>query len=171
MPVPLIAAGALALQAGSLGISYFGGKEAEKNAKDTAKHDAELVRHQAEVQVNSILDAKTEAEQKAVQNMSVMARQAAIERGRILAGAGEAGVAGGSISSQLLASYQHEAQARGEEVYNLKAYKRQANRDIAAVEAGLQINIPKYEGSTPGGFATILAGAADLLKTYQSIKK
>lgn len=162
---------ALGLQAAGLGVSYFGAQEAEKDAKARAAHDTELIRHQAEVQTNTILEARTEAEKKAVQNMSVMARQAAIQRGRILAGAGEAGVAGGSVSGQLLQSYQHEAQARGEEIYNLKAYKRQTVRDIAAVEAGLQVNLPRYEGSAPGGFATILAGAASMLQTYQSMTK
>lgn len=166
-----IALASLALQAGSMGLSYLGGQEAEKNAKDRAQHDAALVRQQAEVQTQAILDAKSEAEKKAVQNISVMARQAAIERGRILAGAGEAGVAGGSVSSQLLASYQREAEVRGEEVYNLKAYKRQTTREIAAVEAGLQVNLPKYEGSSAGGFATILAGAASMLQTYHSMTK
>ena len=172
MPGPLVMPiAALALQAGSMASSYFGGKEAKSNAKDAAKHDAELVRAQAEVQTQTILEARTEAEKQAVQNISGMARQAAIERGRILAGAGEAGGAGGSVSSQLLASYQREAEARGSEIYNLKAYKRQAVRDIAAVEAGLQVNIPKYEGgSSASGFATILAGAASMLQTYHAMK-
>jgi len=172
MPAPIaLGVAALGLQAVGMGVSYLGGKEAESNAKDKVKHDAELVRQQAEVQTQTILEARTEAEKKAVQNMSLMARNAAIERGRILAGAGEAGVAGGSVSSQLLASYQREAEVRGEEIYNLKAYKRQTVRDIAAVEAGLQVNMPKYEGSSQSGFATILAGAADMLSSYYYMKK
>lgn len=166
-----LAIAALGLQAAGMGISYLGGKEAESNAKDKVKHDAELVRYQAQVQTSAILDARTEAEQQAVQNLSVMARQSMLERGRILAGAGEAGVAGGSVSSQLLASYQHEAEARGTEIYNLKAYQRQTVRDISAVEAGLQVSLPKYEGSTAGSFATILAGAANALQTYHYMKK
>lgn len=162
---------ALGAQAISMGVDYFAGQDAKKKAKQQAKADAELARHAAEVQINTILDQKTEAEKKAVQNMSLMARESAMQRGRILAGAGEAGIAGGSVSSSLLASYQSEAEARGNELYNLDAYRRQSARQIEAAKAGLAANMPRYEGSTPSGFATVLSGATQLLSSYYNITK
>ena len=162
MPIPL-AAVALGISAGSSIIGYAGAKEADQNAKDKAKHDSELMRAATEVQVDSILAAKTEAEKATVEKMSDMARAAIIERGRIIAAAGEAGVAGGSVSRQLLQSFQYEATSRGRELYNLSAQKRQYNRDIAAAEAGLQVNLPQAQKLAPTAGAAILGGALEAL--------
>lgn len=166
-----VALAALGLQAASTGLSIYGASDAKKKAKDQAKQDAALTRAQVETQIETITASKTEAEAQAVQQMSNMARQSAIQRGRILAGAGEAGVAGGSVSSALLETYQHEAEARGSELYNLAAYKRQANRQITAAETGLQINLPRYQDTGPSAGAIALAGAANMMSTYYNMTK
>jgi len=167
----LIPGAGLALTALTTGYSIYQGNKEAKKAKDNAKQAQELARYGAEVQVSQILDAQTEAEKKAVQSMSVMARQAAIERGRIIASAGEAGVAGGSVSQQLLTSYQHEAEARGNEIYNFQAYKRQAGRQIEAVRSGLALNLPKYESSGPNTTSILLGGLSALASQAYDIYK
>jgi hypothetical protein len=160
---------ALGLQAASTGLSLYGSSQAKKKAKDQVRQDAALTRAATETQIETITASKTEAENKSVQAMSKMARQAMIERGRILAGAGEAGVAGGSVAGALLQTFQYEAENRGEELYNLAAYKRQANREITSAEAGLQVNLPQYRDTGPSPFATILAGATNALTSYHSM--
>lgn len=169
MPFPF-AAVALGLTVAQTGLSIAGGKEAESNAKDKVKHDAELVRAQTEAQVDSILAQKDEAQNQAVEKMSDIARSAAIQRARIITAAGEAGVAGASPSKQLLGSFYSEAKARGAELYNLGAYKRQANRDIRSAEAGLQVNLPRYQSTGPSIGSQLLAGALQGLTVYNSMK-
>lgn len=162
---------ALALSAASTSYGIFGSGKAEKKAKDNAKQDQALQAAAAELQVESIIASKDEAQASAAQKMSDMARQAAIERGRILAGAGEAGIAGASVSSELLVSYFHEADARGRELYNLSAYKRQANRDITAANLGATLNKSTYQNTGPSAEAQILSGAVDALSIYSAMRK
>ena len=167
---PLLAAAAVtSIASTALGIA--GSKSATKKAEDAAQHDKQLAKRASEIQVEGILASKTEAEAQAAQKMSDLARASAIERGRILAGAGEAGVAGGSVSTQLLASYAREADSRGRELYNLSAYKRQANREVAAAQAGLQVNLGQYKVTEgPSTASLALSGITQLLSIFAPTK-
>lgn len=160
----------LGLSAASTGLGILGGNEAAKNAKDSAKHDAELIRAATEAQVDSILAAKDEAQASAVNQMSEIARAAAVQRARIITAAGEAGIAGASPAKQLLGAFYQEAQAKGHEMYNLGAYKEQANRDIRAAEAGLQVNLPKYQNTQPSIGSQLFAGALEALSIYSNTR-
>ena len=160
-----VAAAALSVAGSALG--QAGANKADKDAKDKAKHDEQLVRAATEAQVDSILANKEEAQNATVQRMSDIAREAAVQRGRIIAAAG---VAGASPSKQLLESFYQEADARGREIYNLTAYKEQANRNIRAVEAGLQVNLPQAQQLAPSNGTAILAGALDALRIYDATR-
>lgn len=162
MPIPFAAA-SLAISAGSSALGYVGAKRADKKAKDQAKHDAELAKAATEATIESIVDAKSESEKAAATKMSDISRQAAMARGRILAAAGEAGVAGASISDQLLTNYAGEAEGRGRTLYNLRSTKKQYNRDIRAAEMGLAVNMPRAEKLAPSAGAASLNAAAQML--------
>lgn len=154
---------ALGISAASSAVGFLGAKNADKKAKQQARQDAELARHATEVQIESIVAAKEESENATELRMSDISRQAAIARGRILAAAGEANVSGASISDQLLTSFAEESNARGRELYNLSATKRQYSRDISAAEAGLAVNLPRHENTAPSAGAMALGTAARLL--------
>ena len=163
MPVPLLAV-ALGAQALQSGIGFAGAKKADKKAKEQAAHDAELHTAAVEAQVEGLIAGKVEQENATALKMSRISRQAAIERARIITAAGEAGVAGASVSRQLLETFQHEAEGRGVELYNLKATKNQYNRDINAVQAGLQINMPRAEKLAPSAASAITSSAMSMLQ-------
>jgi len=162
MPLPY-AAGALAISAGSSALGFIGARKADKKAKKQAQHDAELQRMATEATIESIVASKAESEAATAVKMSDVSRQAAMARGRILAAAGEAGVAGASISDQLLANYAGESESRGREMYNLRSTKKQLNRDIRSAELGLQVNAPKVQKLAPSGGAAALSAAANML--------
>jgi hypothetical protein len=163
MPVPALAL-ALGAQALSSGIGFVGAKKADKKAKEQAQHDAELHKGAVEAQVEGLIAGKEEQEKATALKMSRISRQAAIERARIITAAGEAGVAGASVSRQLLETFQHEAEGRGVELYNLKATKDQYNRDINAVQAGLQINLPRAEKLAPSPLSAVASSAMSMLQ-------
>jgi len=164
MPLPVaLAAGSLAISGISAGLGFVGAKKADKKAKEQAQHDAELRRSATEAQIESIVAAKTEEEKAAATAMSDTSRSAAMARGRILAAAGEAGVAGGSISDQLLVNFAGESESRGRQLYNLKATKRQLNRNIRAAELGLAVNTPTVTKLAPSAGAAAFSAAAQML--------
>ena len=163
MPFPFAAA-ALGLSVAQTGAGFFGAKKADKKAEERAEHDAELIKQQAEFQIDAILEGKEEAEKATIEKMSDLTRRAMIERGRILASAGEAGRAGASVSGQMLMTFQDEATAKGRELYNLSAKKRQLSRDVGAVQAGLQVNLPRAEKLAPSLGTSIFAGATQALQ-------
>jgi len=163
MPVPALAI-ALGAQALSSGLGFASAKKADKKAKKLAAHDAELHTAAVETQVEGLIAGKVEQENATALKMSRISRQAAIERARIITAAGEAGVAGASVSRQLLETFQHEAEGRGVELYNLKATKDQYNRDINAVQAGLQINMPRAEKLAPSPLSAVASSAMSMLQ-------
>jgi len=136
-----------------IGASLWGSSKASKANKKAAKAQQEAFDLQAamkrgavKAQTDSLVASKTEAQDKAVAEMSEMTRQAMIARGRLAASAGEAGVAGGSIATLFMNSFYEEARARGQQLYNFDKFNLQVNRDIRGVQSGLQI------GARPAGY-------------------
>ena len=111
--------------------------EAQQNAYEIETH---LKMAAVAAQTESILAAKDENYDRTVQRMSAVTREAMVNRGRLAASMGESGIAGNSVSNLFLQTFAAEAQARGQEIYNLSSKNKQANRDIRSAQAGLQIN-------------------------------
>lgn len=163
LPVAAYAGASLAISAASSAASWLGARSADKKAKEQAQHDAELQRAATEATIESIVASKEESEKATAVAMSDTSRQAAIARGRILAAAGESGVAGASISDQLLTNYAGEAESRGRQLYNLRSTKAQLSRNITQAKLGAAVAQPKVQKLAPSGGAAALSAAAQML--------
>lgn len=141
-----IAAAGLALSAYSAYSSAQAGDAAAEDAQEAYEIDRQMKLGATMAQTDSLIASKDEAQDKAVAEMSEMTRQAMMTRGRIAASSGESGLGGGSVAQVFITSYFAEATARGQQIYNLDKFNRQVNRDIRAVQSGLQI------GSRPAGY-------------------
>lgn len=165
-----MAAAGLAIAAGSALMSYSGGKKAEKAAKEQAAYQNAVMKEQAALQAESIAASKEEARHKSGVNLHDTTVAFMKERARAVAGAGEAGVTGGSIQRTLADKLLQESDVRGREMFDLNSYLKQADRDIRGVNLGLASNVNKYKGVSSGQLAlnTGLSFAADALSIYKN---
>lgn len=163
MPLNFAAAMAVAGLAVSAGSAYSAHQGAAKDAEEAeqfAERDAGFALAGQHAQIDSIEAARTEQTDKTTESMSAVTQQAMIERGRIMAGAGESGVAGPSVAEAMMTTFLAEQKARGAETSNLRLSNRQANRDIRAIQAGAQAT-PRFNG--PSTTASVLKFAGDAL--------
>lgn len=141
-----IAAAGLIMQGASMLSSRKAGKAAAADAEEAWEVEQQMKLGAMIAQTDSLLASKQEMQDKTVDEMSEMTRQAVMTRGRISASAGESGLGGASVSQLFMTAFFEEARARGQQIYNLDKFNEQVNRDISAVQSGLQI------GSRPAGY-------------------
>lgn len=125
------------------------GKAAAKAQEKAWKIEQQLKLGAVQAQTDALIASKQEGFDKAVSNMSQVSREAMMTRGRLASSAGESGLAGVSVSSLFGASFLAEAEARGQEIYNLDKFNKQINREIRGVQSGLMLGAQpsKYDST------------------------
>lgn len=163
----------LAFAAGSLALGAYGASQSGKAGEAAAKAqqeafaaEQELKKQAVQAQTESLLAAKDQAYHKAVSTMSEQTRQAMMQRGRMRAAAGEAGIAGGPVTSIIMTSYFEEAKARGEEIYNLDKYNEQVHRDIRGVQTGLMLGKGPSDYDSTGDWLGFASQALSIGSSY-----
>ena len=158
------------------GISGFmaGGAadDAAKEAERRAEYMAALAVVQANAKQADIVASKAQARHKNAGEMSDMTVAFMKERANAVAGAGEAGVAGGSVARTMADKFSQEAKAKARGEYSLSSFNENADRAIAGVQIGLAGQINSYEGvSDSAVWGTALMGVASSALTIQSSVK
>ena len=137
--MPFFAGASLAVGAFSAYSSSKAGAEQAEAQEDAYEREAELKLQAINAQVDDINARRQEEFDVAASQYSETTRQAMINRGRLAAAASDGGVAGSSISGVYMATFLEQARAQGQEISNFKSKNEQLNRDIRAVQIGLDM--------------------------------
>lgn len=163
----------LAFAAASLATSAYGASQSAKAGEASAEAqqeayaaEQELKKQAVAAQTESLLAAKSQAYDKAVSTMTDTSRQAMMQRGRMMAAAGEGGAAGSSVTSIIQSSFFEEAKARGEEIYNLDKYNEQVHRDIRGVQTGLMLGKGPSDYDSSGDYMQFASSALSIGSSY-----
>lgn len=161
---------ALGLSAASAYMGYSGSKDTEKARTDAAEHEAALAKQQHKLQTEGIAAAREEAAHRAATDLHDTTVAFLQQRASVLAGAGEAGVAGGSVTRTLTDKTRQEQDIRGRELYALEVFSEQTARDQRATDLGLSGQVTGYNGVSDASLAISsgLGFAADALKIIKS---
>lgn len=136
----------LGLSAFSTGMSFLGSSSKKKAQKRQAKQEAYYQKLQMEQQTANIQASVEEAEHKAATQIHETTVMMMAQRASVMAGAGEAGVAGASITRTLIDRMHQERTVRGSAYYALDVFKGQAARDLSGADLGLQAATRTFEG-------------------------
>jgi len=167
-----MAAGAAIGAASSL-MSYSASNKAEKEARDAAEYQAAIAKQQYKLQKESIAASKREAEHKATMDLHDSTVNFMRQRASVVAGAGEAGVAGGSVTRTVVASARSEQDVRGRQMYALEQFKEQSDRELRGAQLGMAGQVTQYKGVDSSTLA-LQAGlefASTALSIYGDYKK
>ena len=124
--------------------------EAEEEKAEIAEYQAALAQVQMRAKHADIVAAKQQARHKHIDELSDMSVSFMKERSNAIAGAGEAGVAGGSVTRTMADKFSQESKAKGRGEYNLSVFNEDADRQISGVRLGLAGQINKYTGTDDG---------------------
>ncbi len=128
---PMVVMGAgLAVSAASSYMGFQGNKKAEKAAQDAAEYQAALAKQNYKLQKESIAAQRAEAQHNAAMALRDTTVAAMRQRASAIAGAGEAGVAGGSVQRSVVDTYWQEADVKGRQLYQLESTLAQADREL-----------------------------------------
>jgi len=144
---------ALGLSAASAVMGFSGSKKAEKEAKRAAKLQAAVQKQQYQMQKEDIAASQDEARHKAkldIHDTTVAFMQ---QRAAVVAGAGEAGVTGGSIVRTLVDKNRTQSDVVGRTMYALEKFNEQADRDKRGAALGLQASRQEYKGASTASLA------------------
>lgn len=161
-----VAAAGLALSAGSAALGFMGSKKSEKAAKKAAEREAMINIMQAELQKDNIAESREEARKKSVNERHETTVAFLQQRASVVAGAGEAGVTGGSITRTLTDRTRQQQNIQGSSLAALDSFNKKADRDIKAANLGLAAASQPYKGTSTSSLA-IASGlnfAADALR-------
>lgn len=161
------AAAGLAISAGSAISGFMGSSKAEKAARDAAEYQSAIGKKQAKLQQESIAVSKEEARHKASMDLRDTTVAFMQERAAAIAGAGEAGVAGGSVVRTIADKFQQESDIRGRHLYQLNSFVAQADREIRGVQLGLAGQVNTYKGISDSSLA--LSSGLDFASSALSI--
>jgi len=128
---------ALAVSAAGAAMSYSGGKKAEKAQQDAAEYQAALAKDQYRLQKESIAAAQEEAKSAAANDLHDTTVAFMKQRASVIAGAGEAGVAGGSVTRTIVDSAYQEQATRGRHMSALESYMAKSGRDLKGAAIGM----------------------------------
>lgn len=134
-PIAIMGAG-LAVSAASAYMGFQGNKKAEKAAQDAAEYQAALAKQQYQLAKDSIAAQRAEAQHNATMAMRDTTVASMRERAALIAGAGEAGVAGGSVTRSVVDTVMQEQDVRGRHLYQLESYLSQADRELRGAALG-----------------------------------
>lgn len=165
-----VAVAGLAISALSSAMSFSGAKKAEKANKQAAEREAMINIMQAELQKENIHASQEEARVKSANEKHSTTVAFMQQRASVVAGAGEAGVAGGSITRTIVDKTHQEQDIRGASMYALDVFNRQAMRDLKGADLGLAAASQPYKGTSTSSLA-IASGlnfASDLLTVGKS---
>lgn len=137
---------ALALAAGSALMGASSSKKAAKEAKRAAEREAAIQQEQSRIQIESIAASRDEARHKAKNDIHDTTIAFMQQRASVVAGAGEAGVAGGSIIRTLVDRTRNQQEVSGRALYALEVFNEQSGRDIAGAKVGLAAASQPYKG-------------------------
>lgn len=156
---------ALGVSAASALMGYSGSKDAEKAAKEAAEREAAFQKEQARMQRENITVAQEEARHKAKNDIHDTTVAFMRQRASIVAGAGEAGVAGGSVIRSVVDRTRSQQDVSGRALYALEVFNAQAERDKRSADLGLAVAGRDYEGTS----STSLAVASGLNFASQAL--
>jgi hypothetical protein len=132
------------------GVSGFmsGGADddAEKEQEEMMEYQAALAQVTARAKAADIIASKEQARHKNTGEMRDLSVAFMKQRANAVAGAGESGVAGGSVQRTITDQYQQEAVAKGRGKHNIKSFNENADRAIAGVQIGLAGQVNEYQG-------------------------
>ena len=167
-----MAAGA-AIGAASAFMGFSASNKAEKEARDAAEYQAAIAKQQYELQKESIAAARREAEHKTTMDLHDSTVMFMRQRASVVAGAGEAGVAGGSVTRTVVASVHAEQDVRGRQMYALEQFKDQSARELSGAQLGMAGQVTQYKGtdSSTLAFTAGLEFASTALSVYGDYKK
>lgn len=138
--------------------------DAEKELEEQMEYQAALNQVTSRAKTADIVASKVQAREKNTGEMADLAVAFMKERANAVAGAGEAGVAGGSVTRTMSDKFRQEdkAMTRGGKV--LDAFNENADRNISGVRLGLAGQVTVYEGVDDsaiwGAALTTVAGSA-----------
>lgn len=145
--VPVVAAG-IAVAGASAYMGFKGSAKAEKAAQDAAEYQAAIAKQQYKLQKENIAAAKDQAQHKASMDMHDSTVAFMKQRATAMAGAGEAGVAGGSVTRTIVDTVHQQQDVRGRHMYALETYLAQADRDLRGAAIGYASQAKPYEGTS-----------------------
>ena len=118
---PLVVMGAgLAISAASAYMSHQGNKKAEKAAQDAAEYQAAIAKQSLKLEKEVVAAKRAEAQHNAANALRDTTVEAMRQRAAVIAGAGEAGVAGGSVQRSVVDTLYQEQDVRGRQLYGLE---------------------------------------------------
>lgn len=167
------AAAGLAVSAGSAYMGYKGGKKAEKAQQDAAEYSAALNKQKFALQKEQIAAAVDEAQHKASTDLHDTSIAFMKQRSAIIAGAGEAGIAGGSVTRTLVDRIRSEQDIRGRQLTALESFMNKSDRDMVAASYGLAASATPYKGVS-GATLALASGlnfASNALSIYSTHKQ
>lgn len=130
--------------------------DAEKELELQIEYQAALSQVTARAQKADLVASKEQAMHKHVGEMRDLSVAFMKERANAIAGAGEAGIAGGSVDRTVTDKFIQESKAKARGEYTIDAFNQDASRAIAGVQIGLAGQIYQYQGVDNGA----LMGAA-----------
>lgn len=128
---------------------FMSGSAADDAAEELEKqmeYQAALAQVQSRAKQADLVAAKEQARHKNVGEMSDMTIAFMKERANAVAGAGEAGVAGGSVARNLADKFSQESKGKARGEYNLDAFNEDSARAISGVHLGLAGQVNTYQG-------------------------
>jgi len=124
--------------------------DAAEEQEEMMEYQAALAAVQSRAKQADIVASKEQARHKNVGEMNDMSIAFMKERANAVAGAGEAGVAGGSVARTMADKFHQESKAKARGEYNLTAFNEDADRAIAGVQLGLAGQVNQYQGPDDG---------------------
>lgn len=144
---------ALGLAAVSSYMGFMGSKDAEKAAKDAAQKEAAIAAEQYKIQKEGIAANQEEAKHKASTDLHDTTIAFMRQRAAVTAGAGEAGVAGGSVTRTIIDKTRGEQDLRGRHMYALEVFNDKAGRDLRSAALGFSAANTPYQGVSTSALA------------------
>lgn len=148
-----VMAAGLAVSAASSYMGFKGSSKAEKAAQDAAEYQAALAKQNYKLQKESIAAQREEARHNATMAMRDTTVEAMRQRARVVAGAGESGVAGGSVTRSVVDTMYQEQDVRGRQLYQLESTLAQADRELRGAAIGFAGQSAPRQGTSNASMA------------------
>ena len=120
--------------------------DAEEEMQEMMEYQAALAKVSARAKAADIVASKEQARHKATGEMRDLSIAFMKERANAVAGAGEAGVAGGSVLRTVADKFHQESKVKSSAQFSLDAFNENADRAIAGVQLGLAGQVNEYQG-------------------------